>query len=420
MLAAPGGPLGLLARTTTFEALRFREFRLLWIGQLGSSMGQQMDTVTRGWLIYDLTGSALQLGLINLMRLFPFLFLGPLAGTAADRYGRKTQLMVDQLSNAVLNFILAALVITGHVQPWNVYVTGFLVAVLQVFQQPARQAMVPEAVDRAHLTNAIGLNSMAFNGSRTIGPAVSGVIIFFVGTGGSYLLQGVIYVLTSQWTMQLRLPNKPPMRAAGVNATSTSVMASTLEGWRYIVHDPPIRTGMVIQYTSQLLGFPFVALLPIFARDVLHTGPDGQGLLLTAMGIGAFGSAALVASIGDRLPKGYLMIGGVMAFGIGLIAFSQSLLFPLSLVLMLLVGICNVYSGALVQTVVQAKSPPELRGRIIGVFQQGQVLFQLGGFLTGLTASHIGAQRTVELMGASLVVCAAAIFVGMPTVRTIR
>jgi MFS family permease len=420
VLGPLGGPLGVLARTRTFEALRFREYRLLWIGQLGASLGQQMDQVTRSWLIYDLTGSALQLGLINLMRLFPILLLGPLAGTAADRYGRKTQLIADQATNATVNFILAALVITGHVQPWHVYVTGFIVALLQVFQQPARQAMVPEAVDRVHLTNAIGLNSVAFNGSRAIGPAIAGAIVAVVGPGGSYIVQGVIYVLTSHWTRQLRLPNRPPARALGVNAAPSSVLASTLEGWRYVRRDPVIRAGIVVSYVPQLLAFPFATLLPIFARDVLGTGADGQGLLLAAMGLGAVGSAVLIASFGDRLPKGYLMVGALAVYALALLAFSRSIWFPLSLALMIAIGICNVYSGALVQTVVQAKAPPELRGRIIGVFQQGQVMFQLGGFLTGWTASLLGAQETVALMGATLLVSAAGIFIGIPTVRRIK
>src|SRR5439155_15725850 len=131
------GPFAWLGRAGTFEALKFREFRLLWLGNLCSSMGMMMDQVTRGWLMYELTGSALQLGLISAIRFFPILLLSPLAGTAADRYGRKTQLLTEQTVDAALNFLLGILVITGHVQTWHVYVTGFVAAVLQVFQQPA-------------------------------------------------------------------------------------------------------------------------------------------------------------------------------------------------------------------------------------------------------------------------------------------
>src|SRR5579871_812849 len=416
----PDGALSILTRHQTFEALAFPDFRLLWMSQLGSAMGLWMDQVTRGWLMYDLTGSAFDLGLVNAVRIIPIIFLSPLAGTMADRYGRKTQLIADQMTNATVNFILAALVLTGHVQPWHVYATGFIVAVLQVFQQPARQALVPETVDRAHLTNAIGLNSMVFNGSRSVGPAVSGVIVALVGPGGSYVVQGLIYVIASQWTAQLHVPNKPPMRAMGLNAKPTSFFASTIQGWRYIRHDPIIRSGMIASMLPAFMGQPFTILLPVFATDVLHVGPEGQGFLLTCMGIGALCSAFLIASVGDRLPKGKLMTVGMSVYGLAMLGFAHSLWFPLSLALMVLVGLCNVMTNALVQTVVQAHSPPELRGRIMGVFQQNQVLINVGALLAGAFASRWGAQTAVEIMGISLVSSAAAVFVAVPTIRTIR
>ncbi|HZT06463.1 MAG TPA: MFS transporter [Chloroflexota bacterium] len=418
VMGAVGGPIGLLARWSTFEAFQFREFRLLWLGQLGSAMGQWMDQVTRGWLMYDLTGSALQLGLVSAIRFFPILLLSPLAGTAADRYGRKTQLIADQLTNATLNFILATLVITRHVQPWHVYVTGFLVAVLQVFQQPARLAMVPESVDRAHLTNAIGLNSIAFNSSRSLGPAISGAIVAAVGPGGSYIVQGLIYVFASQWTAQLRLPNKPTH--ARSSTQTSSMAAATLEGWRYIIRDPIIRSGMMISYVQALMGVPFATLLPVFARDILMVGPEGQGLLLTTMGFGALGTAFLIAAVGDRLPKGWMLVGGIMTYGVGLLVFSQSLVFGLSLAAMVVVGSSGVTAGALVQTVLQAHSPPPLRGRIMGVFQQAQIMSTVGGLLTGSFATLFGAQRTVEGMGVALAACSALIFLTMPSIRDIR
>ena len=415
-----GGLLGILTRYPTFDALRYREFRLLWMGQLSSSMGMWMDQVTRGWLMYDLTGSAFDLGLVNAMRLLPILLLSPLAGTMADRYGRKTQLISDQLTNASINFLLGTLVITGHVQPWHVYATGFVAAVLQVFQQPARQAMVAESVGRSHLTNAIGLNTMVFNLSRSIGPAVSGAVVAIMGPGGSYIIQGFIYVFASQWTAQLRIPNKPPTSATGVNAKPVSFAESTIQGWRYILGNPTIRSGMIASMIPALLGQPFAVLLPVFARDVLEVGPEGQGFLLTFMGIGAVISAVLVASVGDRLPKGKLMTAGMTWYGLALIVFSHSLWFPLSLAMMLTIGLCNVATNALVQTVVQAHSPPELRGRIMGAFQQNQLLSNLGALLAGLIASTWGAQAAVEIMGISLVSSAVAVFAAVPTVRALR
>jgi MFS family permease len=379
-----------------------------------------MDQVTRGWLMYDITGSALDLGLVNAVRLLPIIFLSPLAGVMADRYGRKTQLIADQLTNAAVNFLLAMLVITHQVQPWHVYATGFLTAILQVFQQPARQALVPETVDRAHLTNAIGLNSLVFNASRALGPAVAGAIVALVGAGGSYIVQGLIYIFASQWTAQLRVPNKPPMRASGLNAQASSFGSSAIQGWRFVLHNPIIRAGIIASMLPALMGQPFTVLLPVFASDVLDVGPQGQGLLLTCMGVGAVCSAFLIASVGDKLPKGKLMTAGMTTYGLAMLVFARSAWFPLSLAIMVAIGLCNVMTNALVQTVVQAHSPPELRGRVMGVYQQNQLLINVGALLAGVFASLWGAQVSVEIMGASLVTAAVAAFIAIPTIRAIR
>ncbi|MFM9967905.1 MAG: MFS transporter, partial [Burkholderiales bacterium] len=152
-----------LLRIRAFSTLRYREYRLLWFGQAFGTMGTLMDEVTRGWLIYELTDSVLQLGLVRGVMVIPYLFLAPLAGSAADRYSRKSQLMVAQVSNVIVYSVTAALVLTGNIEPWHVYVSAFLAATGQVFQQPARASMVSGAVPREYITNAIGFNSLMFN-----------------------------------------------------------------------------------------------------------------------------------------------------------------------------------------------------------------------------------------------------------------
>jgi MFS family permease len=193
-----------------------------------------------------------------------------------------------------------------------------------------------------------------------------------------------------------------------------------MEGWRYIIHAPIIRSAILVSYIQALMGVPFALLLPIFARDVLRIGPDGQGFLLTAMGVGALGTAFAIASVADRLPKGWMLVGGILTYGLGLTAFAFSLIFPVSLAAMIVIGCSGVTAGALVQTVVQAHSPPELRGRILGVFQQSQIMTTVGGLLAGWMASLIGAQETVAIMGVGLILSAVAIMVAMPTIRSIR
>jgi len=378
-----------------------------------------MDQVTRGWLMYDLTGSALQLGLVTMVQMVPLLLLSPVAGTAADRYGRKTQLVASQLLNVIPNLTLAGLVISHRVEPWHLYATGLFAAITQVFQGPARQAMVPESVDRARLTNAVGLNSIAFNMSRSAGPAVAGILIALVGAGGSYLVQAVVTALTAFWAWQLRLPNRARRRDS-VSSPARSFARSTWEGWGYIVAHPTIRVAMLTSAMARFFGMAFTTLLPVFARDVLYVGPAGQGMLLTSQGIGALGSAFLIASLGDTLPKGKLMLAGVAAYGVLELLFSQSQWFAVSLGLMFLIGICHVSANALVQSIVQGNSAAEMRGRVMGVWQQLEVCFIAGGLLAGAAAAIWGAPVTVAVMGAGCALGAFAIYLLVAHVRSIR
>ena len=184
-----------------FQALRYREYRLIWYGQLFVSMGTWMDEVSRGWLIYEMTNSAAQLGLVRGIQIIPLLLLSPLAGSAADRYSRKTQLVIAQVLNALIYSATALLVFTGMIRPWHVYLTAFLTAGVQAFQQPARAAMLSDAVPPGHLTNAIGLSALMFNVARSTGPALAGVLIAMFGTGSAFLAQAIFFFVSTVWVL---------------------------------------------------------------------------------------------------------------------------------------------------------------------------------------------------------------------------
>ncbi|MPZ14141.1 MAG: MFS transporter [Chloroflexi bacterium] len=409
-----------LGRIRTFEALQFREFRLLWSARSCNSISFWMEQVASGWLMYELTNSPLQLGLVQAIRAVPLLVLSPLAGTLADRYGRKTQLITAQLIQAITVGILGSLIVSGRVEPGHVYAASLIGAVTQVFQHPAQLAMIPETVDRQYLTNAIGLNSISFNASRSVGPAVAGGLIALVGVGGPYLLQASILALSTVWTVLLRIPNRPPQFAESHGIRPPSVFGSTVDGWRYVLTSETIRTGMLVAMVASLLGQPLSALLPVFARDVLVVGSIGQGFLLTGMGIGALSSGVLIASAGDSLPKGKLMIAGTVVLGFALIGFALAPWFALSFVFMVGLGVTNVASHALVQTVLQSHSAPEMRGRVMGAWQQNSVFMTIGGLLAGALASVWGAPWAVAVMGTACALGAMAILVAIPHVRTIR
>jgi MFS family permease len=377
-----------------------------------------MDQVTRGWLIYELTDSALQLGLVRGIQAIPFLLLSPVAGSAADRYSRKTQVVIAQFVNGLVYAATALLIFTGRIRPWHVYITALLMAVAQVFQQPARAAMVADAVPPENLTNAIGLNSVVFNVARSTGPALAGVLIVIFGTGGSYSVQALFFLLATVWTLQLSAARASS--GAGHSAHGESFVQSIIEGWKFSWKNEAVRTGLLVVMFASLFIVPFTALLPVFARDILGVGATGQGLLLTAMGVGALCSAFLIATVGDRLPRGMLMLGGVILYGLAIILFAASPWFKLSLVLMGIVGLCHISAHALVQTVIQSYSPSEFRGRMTAIFHMSQVVMTVGSMLIGALATLWGAPWAVASMGAAGSLAMIAIYFVLPRARHIR
>jgi len=413
-------PIELLVRLRAFEALRHREYRLLWYGQVFSSMGTWMDQVTRGWLIYDLTNSALQLGLVRGIQAIPFLLLSPIAGSTADRYSRKFQVVSAQFANGFLYAVTAVLIFTALIKPWHVYVTAFLMACVQVFLQPSRAAMISDSVPAKNLTNAIGLNAVVFNMARSTGPALSGVLISLFGTGFSYAVQAVFFILATVWTMRMSSARYKAPSARGQGGHEESFGQSIIEGWKFSWRKVEVRSGILVVIIAALFMIPFSTLLPVFARDLLHVGARGQGLLLTSMGIGALCSSLVIASIGDRMPRGLLMVGGVALYGVLVVIFSASPWFPLSMALMAIIGICHVSSHALVQTVIQTYSPPEFRGRTIAIFHMTQVLLLLGGMLIGALSALLGAPLAAASMSIVGTLCMLVLYVAAPGAREIR
>ena len=407
-----------MRRLQTFAALRHREFRLLWAGQAATSMAMWMDQVARGWLMYELTDSPVQLGLVHGVQAIPILVLSPLAGSVADRYPRKQQVVVAQGLAGVLYTVLALLIMTGHIRPWHVYATAFGMAIIQTFHQPARAAMVADAVPPRQLTNAIGLNSIGFNVARSTGPALAGVLIATLGTASCYVVQTGCYLLAVVWTLWLR--PTPSAATSGRAEPGTSFGQSIVEGWTFSWRNETVRTGLLITMCASLFIMPFTTLLPVFARDLLGVGATGQGALLTSMGVGAVGSAVLIASLGDRLPRGLLMLGGVTMYGLSVVAFAASPSFRLSLALMTIVGLAHVSSYALVQTVIQTYSPSALRGRTMAIFHMTSVVVTLGSMLAGTLAALVGARWAAAAMGAAGALLAVAIGAALPHARRIR
>jgi MFS family permease len=383
---------------STFESLSVRDYRLLWAGQISTSMGQWMDQVTRGWLIYQITGSATQLGLATAARGLPLLLFGVIAGALADRSGRKIQLVVAQTTNAALNLILATLVLTGLVEPWHVYVSGFLAGTVQAFQQPARQTLVSDIVGDHKLMNALALNSAALNGSRAIGPAAAGAVIAAVGIAGSYYVQAAMYAIATIWTFQMRVPERS---LATAGREREPFFTSIREGFAYVATNGNIRTQMLIALGPLTFAMSYTSLMPIIARDVLGGDAATQGTLLSMIGIGALMGALIVASIRRRYAYGLPVVLGCAAFSLGVFVFSWSHWLWLSCILGLFVGAFSVTYQTQNQTLLQVSVPRHVRGRVMSIYLLNRGSVPFGALLAGVLASHFGGQNAMHIMSLS-------------------
>ncbi|MBI4188754.1 MAG: MFS transporter [Chloroflexi bacterium] len=401
---------------STFESLKLRDFRLLWLGQMTTSMGQWMDQTSRTWLIYSMTNSPLQLGLISAARGLPMLFFGLLAGVVADRYGRKKQLIIAQVVNAILNLILATLILTGRIQGWHIYVTAFLAGTVQAFQQPARQVLINDLVGEKRLLNAIALNSAALNVSRSVGPAVCGLIIQAFGVDVSYYTQAALFALATVWTAQIKVPELPES-AADSGLASQSFLSSVKEGFAYIATHRLILGLMVLGLAPILLGMPYQSLMPVFAIDVLHGGASTQGLLLSSVGVGAVIGALTMASLGRKQGNGRLLIGGAAGFGLSLVLFSRAPVLQMAMFFAFLAGLSNSAYNSQNQTIIQVLTPFEMRGRVLSVYLLDRGIQPVGSLIAGALASLLGGPWAVTIMGVSCMLLVVGVAIFVPNLR---
>ena len=401
----------LLNNIRTFESLSIRDYRLLWLGQLGTSMGMWMDQAARSWLIYQLTGSPLQLGLTAAVRGLPMLFFGIIAGVVADRYGRKNQLIIAQVVNTLLNALLATLVLTGLIEPWHVYFTGFLNGTVQAFQQPARQVLIHDLVGKKYLLNAVSLNSAVSNLSRSVGPAFAAILIQYFDVAAAYYFQAAMYAVATVWTIQI---HEPPLRTAVAELSraakeSRSIFGSAKDGFSYIAANPLILALIVLGLAPILLGMPYTSLMPVFAIEVLNGDAVTQGLLLSSVGVGAIVGALVIASLRNQGGNGRLLIIGAAGFGLSLVLFSRSPVVAMALCFTFLAGLFNSAYTAQNQTIIQLMVPADMRGRVLGVYLLDRGLMPLGSLLAGVLATHLGGPWAVTLMGSSCVILAVVI-----------
>lgn len=392
-----------VARQLRIGALTHRNFRLFVLGQGISLIGTWMQSVALGWLVLELTNSPFAVGLNQALRSAGVLACTLYAGIVVDRVDKRRLIVVTQVLQMLEALALAALVFAHVIAVWQVMVLALAFGVVNAFDIPARQAFLVDMVGKEDLVSAIALNSSMFNAARIVGPAVAGLVIGAAGVGPCFLANGLSY-LAVLWSLgAMRLPPFAPQ------PHPESVWDGFRVGVAFIWRERRVRALVLLVAAMSIFGYPFLVLMPVFARDVLQSGAAGYGALMASVGVGAMLGALGLAVWGARVPKGATMLGGAAAFALLLIAFTAARSFGLALLLLGFDGCAMIVTTALANTMLQTLVPDPLRGRVMAFYAFVFVgMAPLGAFQAGLLAERVGAPSAVAA-GAALCLAAVAV-----------
>lgn len=396
-----------------FAALRNRNFALLWSGLIISNSGSWMQIVAQGWLVYNLTDSPFYLGLAGFARAIPMMLLPPMGGVVADRAPRLKLLKVTQTASFVVALVLAVLVSTGLVHVWHILALAFLSGAVNAFDQPTRQALVPDLVRREDMTSAVALNSAAWQGSALFGPTLAGATVTLTGIGGAFYANAFSFLAV---VIALFLMREVPERSA--RGRPRGLFDDLRDGLRYVGATQLVFTLLLLSAVTSIFGRSYQQLLPVFARDVLDVGTSGLGLMMSAPGAGTLAGATLLAALGDIGRKGAVLFLGMLLFSAVVVLFTLSRSFPLSLGLLFLTGLTAITFSTMLTTILQLAVPGEMCGRVMSlvtVTMQG--FAPLGALLTGSAATAIGTPRAVALSAVVVALAALAAATRAPVVR---
>jgi MFS family permease len=378
------------------RALQSRNYRLFFSGQIVSLIGTWMTRIATSWLVYRLTDSAVLLGVVGFASQIPNLLLGPIAGVWVDRWDRHRTLVFTQSLSMIQSFSLAALALTGTAKIWEIILLALFQGVINAFDMPTRQSFVIQMVDRREdLSNAIALNGSMVNSASLIGPAIAGVVIAAVGEGYCFLIDGisVIAVIVSLLSMRITVPQaRRPRR---------EVLHELQEGWQYVRGSLPIRSILTNLSLVSMFGFPYSVLMPLFAAEVLHGGPNTLGFLMSSVGVGALVGTASLTMRKSIVGLGRRIVVATALTGAALIAFGLSHILWLSILILPIVGFGLMQQMAPSNTILQTIVDDEKRGRVMSFYAMaflGMVPF--GSLLAGYLAARIGAPKTVMVNGA--------------------
>ncbi len=392
-----------MAWQDTFRALRNRNYRLFFIGQITSLVGTWMQNVALSWLVYRLTHDELILGVTAFCSNIAVFVLGPLGGVLADRYPRLRIVIIAQSLSLVQAVILTVLTLTGHIDVVTILGLALLLGTINAFEIPARQALVVQLAQKDDLINAIALNSAMFNAARVIGPAIAGIAVALAGEGVCFAINAASFLAVLVCLSLIRLPAHPAQ-------PSESPLSRLAGGVNYVRASVPVRSILILMGSATICAMPIMVLAPFFADDIFHRGSLGLGFLSGAMGLGAIGGTlALARRTHTRGLSGVIFFSSVGLSGcLALFAFSQW--FGVSLAIMMGIGFCIMRQNASANTYIQTLVPDEYRGRIMAFYSMTVVgLSPIGSLAAGALAHQYGPRVTVAA-GSALCLCAAFVF----------
>ncbi len=394
--------------------LRHRNFALLFFSLLFSNTGTWMAQTAQSWLVYEMTGSALALGAVFGAFAIPMIILPFVGGVLADRVDRRKVIWIMQSVAALLALAMAILVASGLIEVWHIIAISFASAVALAFDQPTRQAIIPDLVPREELRPAVALNSAVFTGGAFIGPALAGILVAVAGLplAGVFFINATTFFAVLIAVAIMKIPPVDPSRG------KESVVRTALDGFKFVGRNELIILVIILSVVTSLFGRSYQALLPIFAKDVLDVGIQGLGMMNSAPGAGAILGAVLIG-MNVKLPRnGILSLGGMGGFGLLVIAFASSESYLVSLVLLFLLGILSTVMIASTRTILQLSAPRDYMGRVMSLSTIAVIGFgPLGGFIVGPVAEYIGARDAIYISTGIALIATALLATVRPTLR---
>ena len=400
---------------TIFRSLQYRNYKLFFTGQSISLIGTWMQRIAMPWLVYHLTGSAFLLGLVSFAGQIPTFVLSPLAGVVTDKFSKYRVLLITQIISLVQALILAVLALTGVIEIWHIVVLSIILGCVNAFDVPSRHSFVIEMVEKKeHLGNAIALNSMMFNGARLIGPSIAGMMLATTNEGVCFLLNAISYVFVVISLLLMHVQKKEVIRKAG------NMFDEMKEGFNYAFGFAPIKHLLILLGVVSFMGSSYQLLMPVFAKEILHGTSSTFGFLMGAAGLGALAGAVFLASQEAVLKLGRIIPSAAAIFGIGLIALSMTKYFPVSLLLMVIIGLGLMLHTAASNTILQTITDDDKRGRVMSFYSlaiMGTAPF--GSLLAGSLAKIVGTPFTILIGGISCIIAAFFFYRKLPELKRI-